>query len=203
MTDTTHATTTTTAVAVPTRRVDDVELPAPGTWRIDPGHAAVEFVGRHFMLTRIRGRFTDVSGAVHIADDPAQSYVEVSARTASVESGSKVRDDHLRSSDWFDVERHPELTFRSHPGFVLDGDQATITGDLTLVGITRPVTLRVEYVGFAEDPWGHEKAVFRAWAEVNRKDWGLTWNAVGPAGRLVVADQVRLEIEVETVRDAG
>ena len=193
----------TTATTSPVRTIDDVELPAAGTWRIDPGHAAVEFIGRHFLLTRIRGRFTDVEGVVHIAEDPTESYVTVTARTASVESGSEVRDAHLRSSDWFDVERFPELTFRSRAGFALDGNQATIVGDLELVGITKPVELHVEYVGYAEDPWGHQKSVFRAWAVVDRRDWNLTWNAVGPTGRLVVGDTIRLEIEVETVRATG
>lgn len=112
----------------------------------------------------MRGRFNDVEGVVHVADDPTESHVEVTVRTASVDSGSQVRD--LRSPDWFDVERFPGMTFRSRPGFACDGDRATIVGDLTLVGITRPVELHVEYVGFAADPWGHEKAVFRAWAEV-------------------------------------
>ena len=139
-----------------------------------------------------------------MAGEAALDGVQAAEHDA-IESGSKVRDDHLRSPDWFDVERHPELTFRltfrRHPGFSLDGNRATISGDVTLVGITRPVELDVEYVGFAEDPWGHEKAVFRAWAEADRRDWGLTWNAVGPAGRLVVADAVRLEIEVETLRE--
>lgn len=193
--------TTSTVSPSPTRTIDGLELPAAGRWRIDPGHAFVEFVGRHFLLTRVRGRFNDVEGVVHVADDPTESYVEVTVRTASVDSGSQVRDDHLRSPDWFDVERFPEMTFRSRPGFACDGDRATIVGDLTLVGITRPVELHVEYVGFVADPWGHEKAVFRAWAEVDRLDWGLRWNAVGPTGRLVVAREVRLEIEVETVRE--
>jgi polyisoprenoid-binding protein YceI len=184
----------------PVRRINDAELPSPGDWHIDPGHAAVEFVGRHFLLTRVRGRFTDVDGVVHIAEDPSESSVRMTARTASVESGSKVRDDHLRSPDWFDSERFPELTFTSHPGFVVDGNLATITGDLTIARVTRPVDLHVEYVGFAEDPWGNERAVFRAWADVDRTDWGLTWNAVGPTGRLVVGSRVRIEIEVETIR---
>jgi polyisoprenoid-binding protein YceI len=198
MTITTDRSTT----AGPTRRIDDVELPAAGDWRVDPGHTAVEFVGRHFLLTRIRGRFTDVEGVVHIAEDPSESYVTVTARTASVESGSKVRDDHLRSPDWFDVDRFAELTFVSRPGFLVDGNRGVVTGDLTLVGVTRAIELHVEYVGFAEDPWGHEKAVFRAWAEVDRRDWGLGWNAVGPTGRLVVGDQVRIEIEAETIRES-
>jgi polyisoprenoid-binding protein YceI len=188
--------------AAPTRTVDDVVLPAAGTWRIDPGHAFVEFIGRHFVLTRVRGRFNDVEGVVVIGEDPSDSYVDVRIRAATVDSGSTVRDDHFRSADWFDVERFPDITFRSRTGFDLDGDRAVVTGDLTIVGVTRPVDLNVEYVGFAEDPWGHQKAVFRAWAEVDRSDWGLDWNAVGPAGRLVVAQRVRIEIDVETIRES-
>ena len=189
---------TTTDLSVPTRTVDGHTVPATGTWQLDPGHTAVEFVGRHFMMTRVRGRFTDVSGAVVIAEDPASSSVDVTITTASVSSGSADRDEHLRSSDFFDVERFPTAAFRStHVDW--QGGTATVTGDLTIVGVTRPVVLDVELLGVTEDPWGGIRAVFSAGTEIDREDWGLTWNQALEAGGVLVSKKIRIEIETETV----
>jgi polyisoprenoid-binding protein YceI len=183
----------------PTRPLHGVELPTPGTWTIDPGHAEVAFVGRHFMLTKVRGRFTGVHGAVTVAEDPGDSYVEVTIDMASVSSGDQARDDHLRSPDFFDVERHPAATY--HSGQVRwDGRRGTVHGELTIKGITRPVTLEIDYLGHVHDPWGADRAVFSASGTVNREDWGLTWNMPLETGGVLVSREVRLEIEVETVR---
>ena len=177
----------------------DTQLPAAGTWTIDPGHAEVAFVGRHFMLTKIRGRFTGVSGAVTVADDPARSSVDVTIDMSSVSSGDNARDDHLRSADFFDVTAHPTATYRS-TSVEWDGTRGTVIGELTIKGVSRPVVLAVEYVGYATDPWGGERAVFSASAVINREDWGLTWNMVLDSGGLLVSKEIHLEIEVETVR---
>lgn len=182
-----------------TRTIGGVELPAAGTWAIDPGHAEVAFVGRHFGLTKVRGRFTGVDGAVHITDDVTDSTVEVTIDMASVDSGSTDRDDHLRSADLFDVEQHPTATFRS-TRVETDGTTGTVHGDLTIKGVTRAVALDVEYLGHARDPWDNERAVFSAAATVNRDDWGISWNMVLDAGGLLVSKEIRLEIEVELVR---
>lgn len=182
-----------------TRNVDGTAVPVAGTWAIDPGHAEVAFIGRHFMLTKVRGRFTDVVGTVVIADDPADSSVDVTINMASVESGSDDRDNHLRSSDFFDVENHPEGTFRS-TSVTLNGDTTRVSGDLTLVGITRPVVLDVLYVGSTVDPWGGHRAIYSASTEINREDWGLTWNVALETGGLLVSKKIRIELEVETVR---
>jgi polyisoprenoid-binding protein YceI len=184
-----------------TRTRAGVELPTPGTWVVDPGHADVSFIGRHFMLTRVRGRFTGVSGAVIVADDPSRSSVAVTIDMASVSSGDQARDDHLRSADFFDVEAHPTATYRS-TGVEWTGSAGTIAGDLTIKGVTRPVTLAVEYVGHALDPWGNDRAVFSAHTTINREDWGLGWNMVLEAGGLLVSKEIRLEIEVETIRQS-
>lgn len=182
-----------------TRIVDGVEIPAVGEWVIDPGHVEVSFIGRRFMLAKVRGRFTDVVGVVRVADDLAESSVEVVIGMASVCSGSVERDDHLRSGDFFDVERFPLASFVSRS--VRPGERgALLEGDLTIVGVTRPVVLKVDYLGALRDPWGHERAVFSAVTEVNREDWGLSWNVALEAGGVLVSKKVRIEVEVEVVR---
>jgi polyisoprenoid-binding protein YceI len=199
MSTTTPSTETTTTTGAAIRTVDGVELPAAGTWRIDPGHAEVGFVGRHFGLTKVRGRFTGVAGDVVVADDPADSSVTVEIDVASVHSGDATRDDHLRSADLFDVAAHPTATFRS-TGLALTGTSGRLAGELTIKGVTRPVTLEVDYLGHARDPWDDDRAVFSASTTVNREDWGLTWNMLLEAGGLLVSKEIRLEIEVELIR---
>jgi polyisoprenoid-binding protein YceI len=186
----------------PTRTVDGIELPAAGTWDIDPGHAEVAFIGRHFMLTRVRGRFTGVAGAVTIADEPSSSAVDVVIDMASVSSGDQARDDHLRSPDFFDVEAHPSARFRS-TGLRWSGTHGVVHGELTIKGVTRPIVLDVEYVGSAHDPLGNDRAVFSARGRIDREAWGLTWNMMLDAGGLLVSKQIDLELEVETVRRAA
>ncbi len=182
-----------------TRTLHGIELPAPGTWAIDPGHAEVGFVGRHFGLTKVRGRFVDVRGSVTIGDDPNESSVDVTIGVASVNSGDQSRDDHLRSPDFFDVAHHPQATFRSTEA-VFDGASGSLVGELTIKGITRPVTLRVDYVGHASDPSGNERAVFSASGKINREDWGLTWNMLLETGGLLVSKEITIEIEIELVQ---
>jgi polyisoprenoid-binding protein YceI len=182
-----------------TQTIGGVELPAAGTWVIDPGHAEVGFVGRHFGLTKIRGRFTGVDGTVHVTGEPTDSTVEVDIDMASVDSGSADRDNHLRSPDFFDVDNHPSAHFRS-TAVTLDGTSGTVTGDLTIKGVTRPVVLGVEYLGYAHDPWDNDRAMFSATAAVDREDWGLTWNMVLDSGGVLVSKQIQLEIEVELIR---
>jgi len=177
-----------------------VRLPTPGVWKVDPGHADVAFVGRHLGLTRVRGRFTGVEGTVVIGADPTTSHVEVVIDMASVSSGSQQRDDHLRSGDFFDVEHHPTATFRS-TAISGTGSHGAIAGELTIKDVTRPVTLDVELLGEATDPWGGRRAVFSAHAVIDREDWGLTWNMLLDAGGLLVSKQIRLEIDVELVRE--
>jgi polyisoprenoid-binding protein YceI len=182
-----------------TRTVNGIELPATGTWKIDPGHAEVGFIGRHFGLTKVRGRFTGVDGTVVVADDPAASSVAVTIDMRSVSSGDQSRDDHLRSADFFDVEHHPTATYRS-TAVHIEGSHGSVDGALTIKGITRPVRLTLEYLGHASDPWGNERAVFSATSKINREDWGLTWNMLLEAGGLLVSKEITLEIEVELIR---
>jgi polyisoprenoid-binding protein YceI len=185
----------------PVRTLDGVALPAPGDWKIDPSHSTVEFVTRHLMVSKVRGRFSDVDGVIRIGDDPAQSSVEVRIATTSVDTRDAGRDEHLKSPDFFDIERYPEITFRS-AGLEGSADQFRLAGDLTVRDVTRPVVLDVEYFGVVDDPWGGRRIGFSASTEVDREDWGLTWNLALETGGVVVGKKVRLEIEVEAALQA-
>ncbi len=186
--------------ASPTRQVNGVPLPSAGTWKVDPGHAEVGFVGRHFMLTKVRGRFTGVEASVEIGERPEESRVTAVIDMASVDSGDKTRDDHLRSGDFFDVEKHPKASFAS-TSVTWQGSKGTMTGDLTIKGVTRPVTLDVDYLGYARDPWNNDRAVFSAHGKVNREDWGLTWNMALETGGILVSKEIELTLEIETIRE--
>jgi polyisoprenoid-binding protein YceI len=174
------------------------EPPAPGRWQIDPGHTEVAFIGRHFMLTKVRGRFTGVAGAIEVAEEPGESTAEVTIDMDSVESGSQARDDHLRSADFFDAGRHPTATFSGRAAD-WQGSRGLLTGELTIRGITRPVTLAAEYLGHVADPWGGQRAIFTAEGTLNREDWGLTWNMPLDNGGLLVSKEIRIEINAEAV----
>lgn len=182
-----------------TRTIDGIDLPAPGIWKVDPGHAEVGFVGRHFMLTKVRGRFTGVDATVEVDETPEDSRVEATIDMASVASGDQARDDHLRSPDHFDVEKWPTAFFRS-TDITWNGRGGTLTGELTIKDVTRPVTLEVEYLGYARDPWDNDRAVLDASGRINREDWGLTWNMVLEAGGLLVSKDIALEIHAELIR---
>ena len=187
-----------TTTDVPTRVVDGRVLPAAGTWDIDPGHAEVAFVGRHFMVTKVRGRFPGVAGSVTVADDPADSRVDVVIDLASVESGNPARDEHLKSAELLDVTRYPQATYRS---VRVDwrGADGRVDGDLTIHGVTRRVPLDVTFEGYVRDPWGGDRAIFAARATVDREDFGITWNVALEAGGVLVSKEVRIEIDLETV----
>ena len=182
-----------------TQTMDDVELPAPGTWRLDPGHADVGFVGRHFMLTKIRGRFVDVDALLEIAEKPEDSHLEATIQMASVDSGDATRDQHLRSADLFDVERHPVAAFES-TRISWNGQSGSMTGDLTIKDITRSVTLDVTLLGVVTDPWDNQRAVFDARGRINREDWDITWNMLLGSGRLLVSNEIDLVFHVELIR---
>jgi polyisoprenoid-binding protein YceI len=189
---------TVTKTAAPTRSINGVVVPAVGIWDLDPGHADVAFIGRHFMLTKVRGRFTDVRGSIAIAEEVSESRVEVVIGMASVDSGSKVRDDHLRSADLFDVETFPQATFRS-VSIDWRGGDAVVQGDLTIHGVTRRVSLDVSFVGYARDAGGGDRVVFSASTRVNREDFGVSWNMTLETGGLLVSKEIEITIEVEAV----
>jgi polyisoprenoid-binding protein YceI len=193
---------TTTHEVPPTRTVNGHVLPAPGAWEIDPGHTDVAFIGRHFMVTKVRGRFTDVTGTVAIAPRLDDSKVDVTISMASVESGSEARDEHIKSPELFDVQQFPTATFRSTT-VNWRGTSGVVHGDLTIHGVTRNVPLAVTFEGHVRDPWGGERAIFSAETKVNREDFGITWNVALEAGGLLVSKDIQIEINLETVLNRG
>lgn len=183
-------TTTTATAPAPTRT----------TWTVDPAHSHVEFAVRHLMISTVKGRFAEVSGAVQIDDeDPTRSVIDVTIAASSIDTRQPDRDTHLRSADFFDAEQHPHLTFRS-TRIDRDGDEFRVHGDLAIRGVTRPVTLRVTEEGRGRDPWGGERVGFSATTKINRRDFGLTWNQVLETGGIAVGDEVKISIDVELVK---
>jgi len=178
------------------RTVDGAELPAVGTWNIDPAHTSAEFVARHLMVTKVRGGFASITGTIQVADDPADSLVEVVIDTESVSTGASDRDDHIKSADFLDVAGYPEMRFAS-TGIQPAGRAWKLTGDLTVKDVTRPVALDLEFVGIVDDPWGNAKAAFAATTEINREDWGLTWNVALETGGVLVSKKITIEIEAQ------
>jgi polyisoprenoid-binding protein YceI len=183
-----------------TRTVDGVELPVPGTYALDASHTEVGFSVRHLMVSKTKGRFPGVSGTVTIAEEPTASSVEVEIDVASIDTRDEKRDEHLRSADFFDVERYPTMTFRSTAVRPLGGNRWAVDGDLTVHGETRNVGLEVTFEGAARDPWGGERLGFTARADVDREDFGLTWNQALETGGVLVGKTAKLEIEAEAAR---
>jgi polyisoprenoid-binding protein YceI len=175
-------------------------VPAAGTYTIDPSHSSVSFSARHLMVSKVRGRFAVKGGQIVISEDPAASSVEAIVDATSVHSGDAARDEHLRSDDFFGTDSFPTIEFRS---FQVDNHgegEFTLVGDLTVRGVTRRVELDGEYLGTQETPFGDTRIGFTAETEVNRKDWGLTWNMAIEVGGVVVSDKVKLTIDVEAIR---
>lgn len=174
------------------------------TWTIDPMHSSVEFAVRHLMITTVRGRFTGVKGTVTLDEaDPAKSTVEVVIDAASIDTREPQRDTHLRSADFFDVERFPTLTFRSTKVDGVLGESFALAGDLTIHGVTRPVVLDVQAEGRIKDAWGGIRSGFTATTKINRSDFGLTWNQLLEAGGVTVSDEVKISLDVQLVNAAG
>jgi polyisoprenoid-binding protein YceI len=176
-------------------------LPAPGTWTIDTSHSSVEFVVRHLMVAKVRGRFSEFSGSIHVGDSPETSSVEVSIAPASITTGDAQRDGHLQSADFFQVEDYPTIDFRSTAVRSVKGERYAVDGELTVHGVTKPVTLDLEYQGAITDPFGNDKAVFSASTELDREEWGLTWNQALESGGVLVGKKAKIEIEVEATHD--
>ncbi len=177
------------------------------TWQIDPTHSGVELAVKHMMFTTVRGRFKDVKGTVELDEqNPANTTINVEIAAASLDTGVPDRDAHLRSADFLDVESHPAIAFRSkrvEGAFANEGDRFSITGDLTIHGVTNEVTLEGTYEGTGKDPWGGTRAGARATAKIDRRDWGLTWNQALETGGILVSNDVRIEIEVQAVKTAA
>ena len=179
---------------------DDL-APLAGSWRVDPTHSALEFVSRYAVFTLVRGRFTSFSGTVVIDPlHPEATQVDVDIDASSVDTAMAVRDDHLRSEEFFDVERHAKISFRSDGAMVLTAGRYTVNGELTIRGITQPVRLVVDVFGRAPDVQGNPRLGLKATAKVQRALWGITWNAPVPGGGVALAEEVDLELDVSLVR---
>ena len=181
--------------------MSQLNVPA-GTWQIDPSHSGVNFSVRHMMVSKVRGRFGSFTGTIAIADNVLDSSVEATIDVASVHTNDNTRDEHLRSADFFDVAAYPTITFLSTK-LEKVGDDYRLTGDLTIKGTTRRVTLDLEVGGVGQDPWGNSRLGVTASGSVNRKDFGLTWNAPLETGGVLVGDKINLDLEVEAVLQAA
>jgi polyisoprenoid-binding protein YceI len=180
---------------------------AVSRWQIDPAHTQVEFKARHMMITTVRGRFADVSGTVVVDEEnPDNSRVEVEIDANSIDTRQSDRDTHLRSEDFLNVEKHPKITFRSkriEGAHREAGDEFKVVGDLTIRGETREVVLDARYEGRGNDPWGGERAGFSASTKIDRREWGLTWNAALETGGILVSNDLDIELQVQAVREGG
>jgi polyisoprenoid-binding protein YceI len=179
-----------------------VEIPGyiAGNWTVDPVHSEVSFVVRHMMVSKVRGRFDTYSATVVTGADPLQSTVTATVELTSVNTGSADRDNHIRSDDFFGIAEHPSMTFQS-TGVRRDGDDFFLDGDLSLRGVTKPVTFNLEINGFGPDAYGGTRAGFSATGEINRSDFGVSYNGPIPGGGVAISEKVTLHLEIEAVLD--
>jgi polyisoprenoid-binding protein YceI len=172
-------------------------------WAIDPTHSSVEFSVRHLMIATVKGRFADVTGTVAGDDgDLTRGEVDITIQAGSIDTRETQRDAHLRSADFFDVEKFPTIAFKSRRVDPVGAESFRLVGDLTIRGVTREVVLDVEATGRATDPWGGHRAGFSATGKIKRSDFGLTWNQALETGGVVVGDEVKIAIDAELVKQA-
>ena len=172
-----------------------------GTWQIDPAHSTIGFSAKHAMVTTVHGTFGGAEGTINVTS-PTSADVNVTIDTTTVDTGQEMRDNHLRSADFLDVENNPTITFVSTGISDIDDNEFTLEGDLTIRGTTRPVSLKAEFAGTQVDHRGSKRAGFEATTTISRKDFGLTWNAAIEAGGVLVSDKVTLEFEFSAIRQA-
>jgi polyisoprenoid-binding protein YceI len=184
-------TTTATVTAVPT-----------GTWKIDPAHSSVEFSVKHLGIATVRGNFNEFEGTLEVGDDLESARAYGTVQCASVSTNEDQRDNHLRSEDFFHAEVHPELSFASTAIRPVDDDTFEIEGDLTMRGVTRPITLRAELQGTESDPWGNERVGLEVTGQLHRGDWGMTFNQALGSGNMLVSDRVKLSLDISGVKEA-
>jgi polyisoprenoid-binding protein YceI len=187
---------------VTSRTVNGAEYPAVGTYAIDPTHTELGFAVRHMAVSKVRGRFSTFEGTLVLAEDPTQSSVSVTIQAGSVDTRDENRDNHLRTNDFFDAENHPTWTFASTAIKVEGPTEFVVEGDLTIRGVTKPVSLDATLEGVVKDPYGNHRVGFSASTSINREDFGVAFGAVMEAGGLVVAKKVDIQIELEAVLQA-
>ncbi|MFH9983040.1 YceI family protein [Streptomyces sp. NPDC017179] len=187
--------------AVTLARQGGAELPPPGPWTIDPAHSSVAAIAQHLGISSVRGRFTDFAGTVEIApDDVSRSRVEAVIRADSIDTGNDMRDGHLKSPDFLDVERYPRITYRSTGVTAAGSGRWTVHGELGMRGVVRPVDLDLAYLGTGADPWGGTRAAFRATTELRREDFAMNYNQVLQAGIAAIGTTLRVELDIQAVQ---
>ncbi|MEU6537631.1 YceI family protein [Streptomyces sp. NPDC047000] len=174
-----------------------------GEYTLDPAHTTIGFVARHAMVTNVKGQFRDFTGTLHLdGSDPAASTAVIDVTMDSIDTGNADRDGHLKSADFFKTDEFPAMTFRSTKAEALGGDDYRITGDLSILGVTKPLTIDLEFNGAAKDPFGNERVGFEGKAEIVRSDWGLTWNAALETGGFLVSDKIKLNFDISAIKSA-
>lgn len=172
-----------------------------GEWKFDPAHTWVGFSTRHAMVTKVRGAFNDVEGIINVdADEPTNSSVKVTIKVASIDTRNAQRDEHLRTNDFFDAPHHPEITFISKRIDQVEDNSFIVSGDLTIRGVTKEIALPMEFVGIETDPFGNMRAGFEGSRRIDRKDFGVNWNAGLDSGGVLVSDRILLEFEISAIK---
>ena len=185
-----------------TREFEGLQIPAAGTYLLDAAHKRVGFVVRHLMVSKVRGNFSEATATITIAEDPLQSSVTATIQTGSVHTGQVDRDNHLRTGDFFEAEKYPTMEFRSTGIKSHSGTEFVLAGELTIKDVTKPVELLVEFEGVGRSPYGFDVFGFSASTEIDREDWGLTYNMALESGGVMIGKKVKIEIEGEAIRQA-
>jgi len=185
-----------------TRDFEGITVPTAGTFQVDAAHSAVNFIARHLMVSKVRGHFDSFSGTITITDNVLDSTVVATADAASINTNEPQRDGHLRSADFLDAEQYPTVCFESTKLSHLKGEDFELQADVTIHGVTVPVVFELEFAGVSGDPWGGERIGLSAKAEVNREDFGLTWNQALETGGVLVGKKVTIELDIQAVRQA-
>ncbi|WP_328978374.1 YceI family protein [Streptomyces canus] len=174
-----------------------------GDYTIDASHSTIGFTVRHAMVTNVKGKFNEFSGSLHLdGGDPSASTASIDVKMDSIDTGSADRDGHLKSADFFKIEEFPTMTFRSTKAEALGDEDYRITGDLTILGTTKSLTIDLEFNGAAKDPFGNERVGFEGKAEIKRSEWGLTWNAALETGGVLISDKIKLSFDISAIKNA-
>jgi polyisoprenoid-binding protein YceI len=192
----------TESVAIGPRDYQGVQIPPAGTYLLDAAHKRVGFVARHLMVAKVRGNFENAEATIVVGEDPLQSTVSATIQAASITTGQADRDNHLRSGDFFESEKYPTLEFRSTALKSWDGGEFVLDGELTIKDVTKPVELKVEFEGAGKSPYGHDIFGFSATTEIDREDWGLSFNVALESGGVMISKKIKIEIEGEAIRQA-